>query len=38
MGVKYCAGGGKKLELIGYNDSDMEAEYIATLMAPTQGV
>jgi hypothetical protein len=22
-GVKYCAGGGKKLELIGYSDSDM---------------
>jgi hypothetical protein len=27
-GVKYCAGGGKKLELIGYSDSDMAGDKV----------
>jgi hypothetical protein len=28
MGVKYCVGGGKKLELIGYSDSDMAGDKV----------
>jgi hypothetical protein len=28
MGVKYCAWGGKKLELIGYSDSDMAGDKV----------
>jgi hypothetical protein len=28
MGVKYCAGGGKKLELIGYRDTDMAGDKV----------
>jgi hypothetical protein len=27
-GVKYCARGGKKIELIGYNDSDMAGDKV----------